>query len=346
MAVDMPGQIAHRILEWYRANARDLPWRSPPGHPLPLHDPAWPYRVWLSEVMLQQTTVATVFPYFRRFTALWPDVVALAGADDADVMAQWAGLGYYARARNLLACARLVASAHDGRFPADQDALRSLPGIGRYTAAAIAAFAFGQRSVVIDGNIERVTARVFAEPDKAALPALVDAMTPPRSADFAQGMMDLASSVCLPRAPRCPLCPLSGDCLGRESPEAFPARAQKAARPERTGHAWWIESARKVLLVRRPGSGLLGGMRALPSCDWQGQPAGFRPFDADWAMLGTVRHIFTHFTLSLELYAASPPRTRAGLPDGEWWPIDRLDEAGLPSLFRKAASLGLNRETE
>ena len=214
MIVDMPVQVAHKILTHFSTNGRQLPWRNPPGRHLPLDDPDWPYRVWLSEVMLQQTTVAAVLPYFEHFTARWPSVAALAAADEADVMAAWAGLGYYARARNLLACARVIASL-GGRFPEDEDRLRALPGVGAYTAAAIAAFAFGKRAVVVDGNIERVMARLFAieTPMPAArdeIYAAMDRLTPQTGAgDFAQGCMDLARSLCTPRNPKCLLCPLT-----------------------------------------------------------------------------------------------------------------------------------------
>lgn len=318
---------AEKLLAWYGAHARALPWRSPPGAAAPD-----PYRVWLSEVMLQQTTVAAVIPYFERFTQAWPDVTALAAADDADVMRAWAGLGYYARARNLLACARIVAQTG---FPADEAGLRALPGIGTYTAAAIAAIAFGRRAVVVDGNVERVVARLFAveTPLPAARPELrrlTDAITPEaRAGDFAQAMMDLGSAICTPRAPACAACPLQPDCraAARGEPATWPRRLAKPARPGRHGTAWWIVREGQVRLVRRAAKGLLGGMRALPSDDWHGAPQ-------KGALIGRVAHVFTHFRLTLDIRdgaAWMPP------PDGEWWPLDRLDEAGLPSLFARAA---------
>lgn len=340
MPVDMPDAIAHRILAHFAANARELPWRNPPGQPLPLDDPDWPYRVWLSEIMLQQTTVTAVKPYFAEFTKRWPNVRALAQARDEDVMGAWAGLGYYARARNLLACARAIVNDHGGRFPREEAALLTLPGIGRYTAAAIAAIAFGCTAVVVDGNVERVVARLFAEPDKAEIYRLAESITPAaRAGDFAQAMMDLGATVCTPRNPSCDACPLSSACRGRKSPSAFPAKPVKARRPTRRGTAWWISSGDQVFLVTRPPSGLLGGMRALPSSDWSENPDETAPIAGDWRRYGMVAHAFTHFSLSMVVLAI---RVKSGckLPiDGEWWPKARIDEAGLPSVFAKAAQL-------
>lgn len=335
MVVDMPGEIAHRILEWYAANARSLPWRNPPGRPLPA-DEDWPYRVWLSEIMLQQTSVAAVIPYFDQFTRRWPGVTALAEAEDAEVMGAWAGLGYYARARNMLACARIIAFQRGGRFPDTEAELLGLPGIGRYTAAAIAAIAFGRRAVVIDGNVERVTARIFAEADKASLPALVDRITPDAAGDFAQAMMDIGATICLPRAPRCLLCPANKLCAGRVDPSKYPASKAKPTRPMRKGVAWWIERDGHVLLVTRPARGLLGGMPALPTGDWGHQPDETPPLAADWASLGTIAHVFTHFELRLEVRRILLERGCKQLPAGEWWPIERIEDAGLPTVFLKA----------
>ena len=346
----MPAHIAHKILTHFSANARDLPWRNPPGRALPLDDPDWPYRVWLSEVMLQQTTVAAVTPYFEAFTARWPSVTALANADDADVMSAWAGLGYYARARNLLACARAVA-ASGGRFPEDESALRALPGIGAYTAAAIAAFAYGRRAVVVDGNIERVIARLFAiaTPMPAARAEIYQAMevlTPDSAAgDFAQGLMDLARSLCTPRSPRCMLCPVMAHCAGKDAPETYPVKTAKTKRPERVGTAWWIECDGEVLLIRRPAKGLLGGMRALPSGDWGNASDATPPFAGDWHPLGTVTHIFTHFRLTLDIQGVQLKNGCKPQLDGEWWKMERLDEAGLPSLFAKAAARAVTWES-
>ncbi len=358
MAVDIPAQIAHKILAHFAANARDLPWRNPPGRDLPLSDPNWPYRVWLSEIMLQQTTVAAVTPYFAKFTERWPSVETLAAARDEDVMAAWAGLGYYARARNLLACARAVA-ASGGRFPSDEAALRALPGIGDYTAAAITAFAFGKRGVVVDGNIERVVARLYAletpmPKARAELYALMDLLTPEAGAgDFAQGLMDLGRSLCTPRGARCMLCPVVEHCAGKISPESYPVKLAKAARPERVGTAWWIEQGGKVLLIRRPAKGLLGGMRALPSSEWLELAGAARrqdfhdvPFPGDWHNAGSVTHIFTHFALTLNIRALSLKRGCKPQLDGEWWDIKHINDAGLPSLFVKAAQRAMNWETE
>lgn len=344
MRVDMPNDFAHKILAWFDANARELPWRNPPGDALPLEDPYWPYRVWLSEVMLQQTVVATVRPYFDAFTKRWPSVTELAEAEDSEVMAAWAGLGYYARARNLLACAREVARDYGGQFPRDEAELRTLPGIGEYSAAAIAAFAYGQYAVVVDGNIERVMARIFAidtplPSAKLQLKSAMASVTPrERSGDFAQALMDLGSSLCRPKNPDCLICPVIDHCAGRASPQDFPFKEPKAQKPKRTGTAWWIEREGQVLLIRRPAKGLLGGMRALPSCDWRGGDA-MPPFDADWETVGQVIHVFTHFELTLKIERARV-KTSCTLPlDGEWWEQAEIEQAGLPSLFAKAAMI-------
>jgi len=342
--------IAPALLAHYRRHARRLPWRSPPGTPSPE-----PYHVWLSEIMLQQTTVAAVAPYYERFLARWPTVEALAAADDAALMAAWAGLGYYARARNLLACARFVAGELGGRFPDDEGRLRALPGIGAYTAAAIAAIAFGRRAVVVDGNVERVVSRLFAveTPLPAAKPmlrALTDSITPASDAgDFAQAMMDLGATICTSARPGCLACPLRGVCAARAAgaPERFPVKAPKKARPTRAGTAWWVEADGAVWLVTRPERGLLGGMLGVPTSDWvERGPADtpVPPLPGDWrSVVGTVRHVFTHFALELRverLQLADPPagaRLASALGDGQWWPLDQLDEAGLPTLFARVA---------
>jgi A/G-specific adenine glycosylase len=337
MPVDSAHQLTNKILAHYDMHARTLPWRSAPGAPLPD-----PYRVWLSEIMLQQTTVAAVKPYFETFTARWPTVAALARADDAEVMAAWAGLGYYARARNLLACARGVARDYDGLFPADEAELLKLPGIGPYTAAAIAAIAFGHRAVVMDGNVERVIARYFAVETvmpkaKPELWALAERWTPAaRPGDFAQAMMDLGATLCTPKSPSCTQCPIATGCKGRGNPTRFPVKPAKALRPDRHGTCWWIERDGQVLLIRRPSTGLLGGMAALPSCDWRGAPVA--PLPATWHHGGDVRHVFTHFTLTLRVMIATVEAVDAAALGGFWHPIDRLDMAGLPSLFAKAAA--------
>ncbi len=336
--------IAPALLGWYDGHARDLPWRSRPG------ERADPYRVWLSEIMLQQTTVATVRPRFADFVTRWPTVQAMAAAADADLMAAWAGLGYYARARNLLACARAVVRDHGGVFPSDQAALRALPGIGDYTAAAIAAIAFGKRAVVVDGNVERVVARLFAisEPLPAAKPlirAATDQITPDdRAGDFAQAMMDLGASLCAPRATQCLICPLRPHCRAAAtgSPTAYPVQLARKAKPHRYGTIFWLERDGQVLLVRRPASGLLGGMRAFPSGPWSDAPPGLAgaPVPAiDWRVAaGRVAHVFTHFTLELSL-ASGRGEGHEAPAGGEWWAIDALDSAGLPTVFAKAARL-------
>jgi A/G-specific adenine glycosylase len=315
----------------YVDNFRRLPWRSPPGEGSPD-----PYRVWLSEVMLQQTTVAAVTERFERFVERWPTIEALAAAEDEDVLGEWAGLGYYARARNLIACAREVVRL--GGFPRTAGELIALPGLGAYTAAAIAAIAFGERAAVVDTNIARVIARLYAlaTPSAEQIRELVLAMTPAdRPGDFAQAMMDLGATICRPRAPACLACPLRSECAGFASgaPEAFPAAKAKRSRPLRHGTAWWIERDHHVWLVRRPPRGLLGGMAALPGSEWSAEPR--RP---SAARLGTVRHVFTHFALELHLERSEEQ------PEGGWWhPLDRLSEAGLPTLYRRAAELALSR---
>lgn len=333
--------IATPLLRWYDRNARTLPWRAPPGSPSPD-----PYRVWLSEVMLQQTQVAAVIPYFEAFTTRWPDFASLAAAADADVMSAWAGLGYYARARNLLAAARAVAQDHGGQLPEDEASLRSLPGFGAYTAAAVAAIAFGRRAVVVDGNVERVVARLFALADplpgaKPRIRALTDTITPDaRAGDFAQAMMDLGATLCTPRSPKCLLCPLAHACQAARdgTPEAFPVKTPRRARPVRHATLFWVESGGSVLLVRRPARGLLGGMRALPSGPWDETPPGLAqaPVETDWRLHnGEVRHVFTHFELRCRLASATIGR-QTEVQDGLWWPIAELDRAGLPRLFGKA----------
>lgn len=337
--------VADRLLPWYDLHARALPWRVTDGA-------ADPYRVWLSEVMLQQTTVATVRPRFTAWVARWPDVADLAAADEADVMAAWAGLGYYARARNLLKTARAVMTEHGGAFPRTEAELRRLPGLGDYTAAAVAAIAFGEAAVVVDANVERVVARLAAidaplPAARAAIRAAAAAITPvARAGDFAQAMMDLGATICTPRAPRCLLCPLRELCRGYAAgvPERLPVKAARKARPQRFGTIFWLTrpaahpAAREVLLVRRPAKGLLGGMRALPTGPWIDAPPGLAgaPAAADWRLLdASVRHGFTHFDLDLALAVADAPAH--GAAEDEWWPVGELAAAGLPTLFAKAA---------
>ena len=337
------GDIASALLAHYRKNARVLPWRAAPGTALPN-----PYHVWLSEIMLQQTTVAAVIPYFQRLTARWPDFAALAAADEADVMAAWAGLGYYARARNLVACAKVVALEHHGRLPEIEAELRKLPGIGGYTAAAIAAIAFGQRAVVVDANVERVVARLFAidtplPGGKAQIYAATDAVTPDVDAgDFAQAMMDLGAGICSVRNPSCIICPLLAYCAAGQAgtAEAYPVKSAKKAKPHRTGTAYWIERDGEVWLVKRSSKGMLGGMRALPDDGWSAKSDGDggAPFKADWKFLPqTVAHVFTHFSLTLKIAVTASAPAAGQLGNSEYWPVKSLDKAGLPTLFNKVA---------
>ncbi|MEO7240245.1 MAG: A/G-specific adenine glycosylase [Sphingomicrobium sp.] len=316
---------ANRLLEHYVDNARALPWRALPGAAAPD-----PYRVWLSEIMLQQTNVATVTPRFMRFVARWPTVADLAAADDADILGEWAGLGYYARARNLIACARAVAAR--GGFPTTEAELRALPGIGAYTAAAIAAIAFGEAAAAVDTNVMRVIARLhaLATPSRAEVRALVEPMLGSAPGDVTQALMDLGATICRPRNPLCDRCPLAEPCLARASgtPAAFPVRTAKPPRPRRYGVAHWIERDGAVWLVRRPPSGLLGGMAALPGPAWSETPVAVAE------AIGTVRHVFTHFALELAIVARAEP---AG--EGWWHRLDRLDQAGLPTLYRRAAAV-------
>lgn len=343
----MSATVSALLLDWYQGNARTLPWRARPGSA-----PPQPYTVWLSEVMLQQTTVAAVAPYFAKFIATWPTVDALSAAPEEEVMAAWAGLGYYSRARNLVKCARQVAEL--GGFPATEADLRKLPGLGDYTAAAVAAIAFGERAVVVDANVERVVARLFAIRDplpsaRKAIRAAADTITPDeRAGDFAQAMMDLGAMVCTARDARCLLCPLSADCRGRAQgdPLALPVKAPKKVKPGRTGTAFWIEregpDGSEVWLVKRPGRGMLGGMRALPDDGWsaRGDGHGDAPLAGAWKAGGVVRHSFTHFDLELgvAIHAGDAPALSG---EGEWWPVTEIEQAGLPTLFAKAARLVL-----
>jgi len=329
------------LLLWYDRHRRALPWRAPAGvRPDP-------YRVWLSEIMLQQTTVATVGPYFDRFVARWPDVSALAAASLDEILQLWQGLGYYARARNLHACARAVVERHRGAFPEDPPALRTLPGIGAYTAAAIAAIAFDRQAAAIDGNVERVVARLYAVPEPLAvakphLGALAAALVPEeRAGDFAQALMDLGATICTPRRPRCVLCPWRACCAAARAglADTLPAPTEKPDRSLRYGVAFWLtRSDGAVLLRRRLEKGLLGGMTEIPSTPWRREPWALdeaieiAPAATNWAQLpGTVRHGFTHFRLELAIMAGS------GEAAGLWSQVDRLGEHALPTLMKKVA---------
>ncbi|MFO1137349.1 MAG: A/G-specific adenine glycosylase [Rhodoblastus sp.] len=336
---------AAALLAWYDRHARKLPWRATGGAAPD------PYAVWLSEIMLQQTTVAAVGPYFRRFLERWPHVEALAAAPDEEIMRAWAGLGYYSRARNLLACARAVAAR--GGFPQDEAALRALPGIGPYTAAAIAAIAFGRRAVVVDGNVERVIARLHAietplPQAKSEIRARADELTPQtRAGDFAQAMMDLGATICTPKKPACALCPLSRDCAARKTgaPETWPRRAPKAERPERRGAAFVAVRADGAVLLRtRPPKGLLGGMTEFPGTDWSPDFNSARAIDGAplplaWtAKAGEVTHVFTHFALKLTVYLGAAPQARKAPAGARWVAADAVADEALPSLMRKVAA--------
>lgn len=334
-------EISELALGWYDRHARRLPWRVPPNSP----DTPDPYRIWLSEIMLQQTTVAAVKDYFHRFTKRWPSVMDLAQANDDDVMAEWAGLGYYARARNLLRCARIVAQR--GGFPETRAELQALPGIGPYTSAAVAAIAFDAPEVVVDGNIERVMARLFNEdtPLPAAKPLLTGyaaRLTPfKRPGDYAQALMDIGATLCTPRNPACGICPLRAPCLARVEGTAhhLPRKSPKASKPIRIGTAYLgrrLDGA--WLMERRPPRGLLGGMLGWPGTDWRDDaPPDRPPIVANWQVVpGEVRHTFTHFHLRLGLRVAHLPMQA----QGSFVPRDEFDPNALPTLMRKAHALG------
>jgi A/G-specific adenine glycosylase len=340
------------MLDWYDHHRRVLPWRALPG------ETADPYRVWLSEVMLQQTTVGAVIAYFNTFVGLWPTVESLAAAPEEDVMKAWAGLGYYSRARNLHKCAKAVVQDHGGSFPADEGELLRLPGIGAYTAAAIASIAFDRPAVVIDGNIERVVARYFLieEPLPAAKKAirhyasLISEGRIDRPGDFAQSLMDLGSAVCIPKNPRCVLCPLMPHCRarGKGLQNEIPRRPAKVVKPKRKGYAYWITNKKgEVLLCRRPGSGLLGGMASLPSSEWIDVSAPDAPAhpifltgrEDAFEILpeAKIRHVFTHFELTLV-----PVRLEwlGNAPEGYYWAgLCDWEEWGLPGVFKKVAAM-------
>ena len=339
---DKTGDAPLALLAWYDRHRRVLPWRAAPGRTPD------PYIVWLSEIMLQQTGVAAATPYFEAFVARWPDVASLAAASLDEVLHAWQGLGYYARARNLHRCAQQVAGGLGGEFPADEAGLRALPGIGAYTAAAIAAIAFGRPAVVVDGNVERVMARLHAieEPLPGAKPILRQCAArltnAARPGDYAQAVMDLGATVCTPRRPRCEVCPWSPGCLARArgSQSQLPRRTPKAARPVRRGVVFLATDGQgAVLLRRRAERGLLGGMMELPSTEWRAEPWPFgeavdlAPVEAAWRKIpGSVRHTFTHFHLELSVLAG----TASGAPgEGLWCPPDRLSEHALPSLMKK-----------
>ena len=350
--------LADQLLAWYDEDRRDLPWRYDPGKR------ANAYRIWLSEVMLQQTTVKSVIPYFNKFVKAWPTVKSLAAAPLEDVLKAWAGLGYYSRARNLHECARTVVRDHGGKFPKSQSELQKLPGIGPYTAAAVAAIAYGQRATVVDGNVERVISRLFAietplPKSKPEIKQLAEGLTPElRPGDYAQAMMDLGATVCSPKRPSCMLCPISANCDAHAKgiAQTLPLRMEKAKRPVRKGVAFFVlREDGFVLLRQRPREGLLGGMMEIPSTDWKEKPppkadqlSRSSPVNGDWWKVpGLVTHTFTHFKLELTIYRtivepdvslnlwAEPERCR-------WVAKSKLGDEALPSLMRKVISHALS----
>ena len=343
-------KISNKLLKWYDTHQRSLPWRAQKGHV------ADPYHVWLSEIMLQQTTVAAVKSYFEKFLVAWPTVQTLANAPEEDVLAAWAGLGYYARARNLIKCAKISAHECEGIFPTQECDLKKLPGIGDYTAAAVAAIAFGQKAVVVDSNIERIVARMqkiktplpAAKKDIKAATALI---TPnKRSGDFAQAMMDLGSSICAPKAPKCNDCPLKTDCGAYAAcdMENYPVKASKKIRPTRRALAYFIEVNGYILLERRPDKGLLGGMPGLLGNEWieQDEEKAFNhnmlmpPFKAEWSLVeGISKHTFTHFHLETKVMHA---KLEARPKNNHLW-IKRQEvlDYGLPTVFKKMVKLVL-----
>lgn len=347
-----PAPKPRDLLKWYDRNRRRLPWRAEPG------ERADPYRVWLSEIMLQQTTVAAVIPYFETFLAQWPTVEALAAAPRDDVLKAWAGLGYYARARNLHACAQTVAAELNATFPDSEPALRALPGIGDYTAAAVAAIAFGKKATVVDGNVVRVVSRLFAveAPMPKARPEisrLAASLTPnKRAGDFAQAMMDLGATVCTPRRPDCSLCPWRGACRAVKlgDPTAFPRKAPKKAKPTRHGVCFWANDGRGNVLVRaRPDTGLLGGMTELPGTPWRSddwslaEAMEHAPARGKWQPVdGEVRHTFTHFHLVLDVMHARVKRFNP--PQGAWWArAADIESEALPTVMNKVVRLARNK---
>ena len=350
-APDLPlSSPTSALLDWYDGHARTLPWRTTGGRR------ADPYAVWLSEIMLQQTTVEAVKPYFARFLARWPDVAALAGAEEAELLTAWAGLGYYARARNLHACAKVVMANHGGVFPTHEAGLRSLPGIGAYTAAAIAAIAFGERAVVVDGNVERVITRLYAiatplPKAKDEIRARLDPLTPAqRPGDFAQAMMDLGATICTPRNPVCALCPLRPFCAAQKAGTMldFPVKPAKKPRPVRFGTAFVVQDSMGAILLRtRPAKGLLGGMSEVPTSAWVEGDAPSPvtpPLTASWRALNTaVIHVFTHFELRLSIQVAHVPAGTPAPVGMRWVREAALAGEPLPTLMRKVIAAAEGR---
>ncbi|MBL0370873.1 A/G-specific adenine glycosylase [Rhizobium sp. KVB221] len=350
----LPHPDASELLGWYDRHHRELPWRVSPvmrrnGKV------ADPYHIWMSEVMLQQTTVQAVKAYFEKFLSLWPTVGDLASADTEDVMKAWAGLGYYARARNLKKCAEAVVALHDGAFPQTVEGLRRLPGIGDYTSAAIAAIAYDIRALVMDGNVERVVSRLFSVREalpgaKPILKAYLETLTPAeRPGDFAQAMMDLGATICTPRRPACSLCPWRESCvaLHQDDPENFPVKEAKKEKPVRQGAAFVaVDEGQRVLLRKRPDTGLLGAMTEVPTTGWTASRDGetginAAPFAGDWKPTGAITHVFTHFELRLSVYRADVESAGAKPNNGWWEPVANLDGEALPTVMKKAIAAAI-----
>ncbi|WP_412058167.1 A/G-specific adenine glycosylase [Bartonella sp. DGB2] len=350
-------KISTSLLEWYDEHHRDLPWRLSPKAQASGQKPD-PYRVWLSEIMLQQTVVTTVQPYFKKFLTFWPNIETLAHATQEEILAAWAGLGYYARGRNLKTCAQQILNLYGGQFPQDVDTLKTLPGIGDYTAAAIAAIAFDKPVAVVDANVERVISRLFAittplPKAKAEIRFYCQSITPQkRPGDFSQAMMDLGAKICTPKKPRCSLCPLQKFCrVGPQSahqaqPENFPARAPKKPRPTYQGAAFILLNEKSnIYLEKRHEKGLLGGMTQIPNHFGPTYLANHQsdmvhaPLIAQWRFVGTVQHVFTHFSLHLNVYKTEIMQTQIG--NGWWCAQNALAQEALPSLMKKAIKVGL-----
>lgn len=345
--------FAHRLLQWYFINAREMPWRIQP------HDHAQgvradPYHIWLSEVMLQQTQVATVKDYFLKFVKKWPTVFDLANSDQEDVLKAWAGLGYYSRARNLKKCADMVVAEHQGQFPSTFEELKKLPGIGDYTASAIASIAFDQPVAVLDGNVERVISRhrrieaYFPDAKPQVKEILADILDPEKPGEFAQATMDLGATVCTPKRPTCSLCPINQDCLGfkHQDAELFPYKKPKALKPTRKGAAFVMQnSAGEIFLCKRSDTGLLASMTQVPTTNWNSRQDGSvdiseAPVAADWQNTGIAKHTFTHFHLELTVWRAK--MIQANEMQGWWCKEQELKDEALPTVMLKAISVGLN----
>lgn len=352
------GNITTALLDHYHENGRELPWRKGAKARQKGERPL-PYHVWLSEIMLQQTTVAAVIPYFEKFTQYWPDIAAFAAADDSDILAAWAGLGYYARARNMIKCARVIVSDYQGKFPKSEGELRQLPGIGDYTAAAIASFAFGQRALVMDANILRVVARLFAidtplPKGKSKIAKALDGILPQdHHAEMSEALMDLGATLCKARQSQCDICPLSPYCKARQQGNMLSLPVKKPKKPpsQRNGTAWIITNdADEILLVTRPDNVMLGGMRALPDNGWSAQEngKGKEPLKGEWQILDkSISHIFTHchLNMSIAIYrgdtakAENLHRQWHNEKQATWWPLSDIANAGLPGLYRKIVSI-------